>query len=72
MTTRYWNAGDKGCGSLIVGLKQQLDRVGPRELLGVTATNAGAAVDISSWCRVTGHVLIEADHPHYVLRKRDA
>ena len=71
MNTRYWNAGDSGCGSLIVGLKRQFDRIGPGELLHVTASNAGAPADLPSWCRVTGHLLVEADHPTYVLRKKD-
>ena len=70
MTSNYWNAGDAGCGSLAVGLKRQMATIGPGEVLEVMASNEGAPADIPSWCRVTGHKLIEADHPVYVLMKR--
>ena len=71
METKHWNAGEAGCGSLIVGLKRQLDGLEPGDLLRVIAKSSGAPSDLPSWCRVTGHVLIEADHPVYVLKKKD-
>ena len=71
MINKYWNAEDAGCGSLIVGLKCQLEQIGPGEHLEVTARNEGAPADIPSWCRVTGHALIAAEHPVYVLEKKD-
>ena len=70
METKHWDAGDAGCGSLIVGLKRQLDTVGAGRLLRITATSAGAPADLPAWCRVTGHTLIEARHPDYVIRKK--
>jgi tRNA 2-thiouridine synthesizing protein A len=70
MNNNYWNAGDAGCGSLAVGLKRQMDTIGPGGVLEVMARNEGAPADIPSWCRVTGHELLEANHPIYVLRKR--
>ena len=72
MQTTYWNAGDAGCGSLIAGLKRQLDGLRAGQLLEVTAKSAGAPADLPAWCRVTGHTLVEANHPVYVLRKKDA
>ena len=70
MTTRYWNAQDAGCGSLIVGLKREIGNIAAGELLQVTASNEGAPADIPSWCRVTGHALVSADHPKYVLQRK--
>lgn len=70
MTAKHWNAGDVGCGALVMGLKQQLDQVGAGELLRVTARNDGAPLDLPSWCRVTGNELIVANHPNYILRKK--
>jgi len=35
------------------------------------ALDAGAAADLPAWCRLTGHTLVAADHPTYVLKKRD-
>ena len=66
---RDWEAGDTGCGQLIVGLKRQIGLLGTGELLRVTALDAGAPVDLPAWCRMTGHVLIRSSHPVYVIRK---
>lgn len=66
-----WAAGETGCGVLIVGLKREIHRIQAGELLRVTALDAGAAADIPAWCRLTGHTLVAADHPTYVLKKRD-
>lgn len=66
----HWHAGESGCGSLIVGLKEQLGQIHSGELLQVTALNSGARADLPAWCRVTGHALVSADHPTYVLRKK--
>ncbi|HSN84819.1 MAG TPA: sulfurtransferase TusA family protein [Polyangiales bacterium] len=68
---RQWEAGETGCGVLIVGLKREIRGIQAGELLHVTALDAGAPRDIPAWCRLTGHTLIAADHPTYVLRKRD-
>jgi tRNA 2-thiouridine synthesizing protein A len=69
MEIRNWNAGEAGCGSLIAGLKCQIGRVRPGQLLRITANSAGAPADLPAWCRLTGHLLVEADHPTYVIRK---
>jgi tRNA 2-thiouridine synthesizing protein A len=66
---RHWLAGESGCGSLIVGLRNQLALLRSGELLQVTAHSVGARADLPAWCRVTGHSLVAADHPVYVLRK---
>ena len=71
MKIRHWNAGESGCGSLITGLKCQIGRVVNGQLLHVIAKSAGAPADLPAWCRMTGHSLIEADHPDYVIRKKD-
>lgn len=66
---RHWHAGESGCGSLIVGLKKQIGQIRCGELLQVTALSTGARADVPAWCRVTGHALVSADHPVYVLKK---
>lgn len=68
---RHWHAADAGCGRLTMGLKRQVDQMQAGELLHVTASDAGARADLPAWCRITGHVLIFASHPDYVLRKKD-
>lgn len=71
MELKRWDAGKAGCGSLIAGLKRQLERVGAGQCLLVTANSAGAPVDLPAWCRITGHTLVEVNHPHYVIRRKD-
>jgi tRNA 2-thiouridine synthesizing protein A len=70
MQIKHWNAGEAGCGSLVAGLKRQLDTIDAGQLLRVTANSAGAPADLPAWCRVTGHALVEANHPVYLLRKK--
>jgi tRNA 2-thiouridine synthesizing protein A len=67
---KLWDAGETGCGALIMGLKREIGNIGPGELLQVTALDAGAPADLPAWCRVTGHMLVEANHPAYVLKKK--
>jgi tRNA 2-thiouridine synthesizing protein A len=54
-----------------VGLKREIHRIQAGELLEVKALDAGAVRDIPAWCRLTGHTLTTANHPTYILRKRD-
>jgi len=69
LIAKDWNAGDAGCGALVMGLKHELDQIEAGDLLKVTARGEGASVDLPSWCGITGHELVAADHPIYVLRK---
>ena len=66
----YWHAGEAGCGALIMGLKQQIGRIEPGELLQVTALDAAAPIDIAVWCQMTGHTLVAECHPVYVLERK--
>lgn len=68
--SKHWDAADIGCGTLIVGLKRQLGLIRGGDLLRVTARNAGAPADLPAWCRMTGHTLVSAEHPVYLVRKR--
>ena len=64
-----WDAGDTGCGRLIVGLRGQLEPLRCGALLEVIARDAGAPADVPAWCRMTGHTLVSASHPVYVIQK---
>jgi len=68
---RRWNAGEAGCGALILGLKQEIERIEAGELLEVTARDAAAPIDLLAWCQMTANTLVAEDHPTYVLRKKD-
>ena len=66
-----WDAGETGCGQLIVGLRRQLEPLHCGASLEVNARDAGAPADLPAWCRMTGHTLISAAHPVYVIQKKD-
>jgi len=65
-----WDAGETGCGGLILGLRRALDKLQGNDLLELLAHGAGAPVDIPAWCRITGHDLVLAIHPRYIIRKK--
>jgi len=67
-----WDAGDTGCGQLVVELSRRMKELDPGESLELIARDAGAPVDLPAWCRMTGHALLSADHPVYVIRKGEA
>jgi len=65
-----WDAGDKGCGELVLTLKVRLSKMEPDALLHLTATDPGAREDIPAWCRLTGHRLERAEPPHFLIARR--
>jgi tRNA 2-thiouridine synthesizing protein A len=65
-----WNAGEIGCGELLIELAGRMKRLAPGQLFELTALDPGAVEDIPSWCRLTGHALVSASHPVYQLRRR--
>ena len=66
-----WDAGNMGCGELLMELKFRLKPLSPGQLFKLTAFDPGAVEDIPAWCRLTGHSLISAEHPVYVIRRRE-
>lgn len=65
-----WDAGAMGCGDLVLELRLRLAALSPGDVLDLRATDPGAPVDLPAWCAMTGHVLVEVDHPHYRIRRR--
>ena len=63
MVTR-WDAGDIGCGKLILELRKRVLDLNPDERLEVIARGGGAQVDIPAWCRTTGPVIASYRHLH--------
>ena len=68
---KHWDAGEAGCGALIMGLKRAIEQIRGGELLQVTARDSAAPIDLVAWCLMTGNALVSEDHPIYVLQKRD-
>ncbi len=68
----HWNAGDMGCGELVMALRGRMNTLPAGGVIRVTATDPAAPEDIPAWCRLTGHPLLSAEPPHYTIRRRGA
>lgn len=66
-----WDAGDLGCGDLVLGLWGRLEAMQPGQILKLTALDPGARADIPAWCRLTGHALVAERHPVYRIRRKE-
>ena len=65
-----WDAGMMGCGELILELKLRLGRLAPGGTLALVARDAGVAEDLPAWCRMTGHRLLRAEPPRYLIERK--
>jgi tRNA 2-thiouridine synthesizing protein A len=65
-----WDAGDKGCGEIVMELRIRMQPMSPGAVLKLTARDAGAPEDLPAWCRMTGHQLIASHHPVYWIKRR--
>ena len=66
-----WDAGDLGCGDLLLQLRLRIEGLAPGALLRLVALDAGAREDLPAWCRLTGHILVAAEHPVYLIRRKE-
>ena len=67
-----WDAGDMACGELVLALRVRLAALPHGAELRLRATDPAAPEDIPAWCRMTGHRLLAADHPTYLIRRKGA
>ena len=65
-----WDAGEMGCGQLVFELRRRMNELETGDTLEVIAQSPGAPADLPAWCRMTGHTLVSADHPVYVIRRK--
>jgi tRNA 2-thiouridine synthesizing protein A len=65
----FWDAGDTGCGELVLELRVRLARMQAGQVLRLVARDPGAPEDIPAWCRMTGHTLVAQQPPVYDIRK---
>lgn len=68
----HWDAGDLGCGELVMELMLRVRALQSGEVLRLTAFDPGAPADIPAWCRMTGHTLCYCDpegHHFFIQRK---
>jgi tRNA 2-thiouridine synthesizing protein A len=66
-----WDAGDLGCGELVLELRARMASLQPGQVLRLVARDPGSPADLPAWCRMTGHVLVSAEHPMYYIRRKE-
>lgn len=66
-----WDAGDMGCGELVLELRARLLTLPAGAVLRLVARDPGAPEDLPAWCRMTGHTLVRAEHPVYWIRRKE-
>jgi tRNA 2-thiouridine synthesizing protein A len=68
------DAGESGCGELVMLIAQQMKAMTVGAVLEVHAYDLAAAVDIAAWCRMTGQQLLEqelnAKPERFLIQKR--
>jgi tRNA 2-thiouridine synthesizing protein A len=43
----------------------------PGQVLRLIARDSGAPEDLPAWCRLTGHTLLSATPPAYIIRRKE-
>lgn len=71
VATDRWDAGDKGCGELVLDLFMRLRAAPPGTVLALRATDLAAPLDIPAWCSLTGNRLLFAAPPEYFIAKKE-
>jgi tRNA 2-thiouridine synthesizing protein A len=66
-----WDAGDMGCGELVMLLRRRLNALPPGSILRVVARDPGAPEDLPAWCRLTGHRLVRAAPPLFDIQRKE-
>ena len=67
-----WDAGDLGCGDLVLELRTRLGVMRPGQILRLVAQDPGAPEDLPAWCSMTWHTLLKASHPGYLIRRKES
>ena len=66
-----WDAGELGCGELVLELRTRMGAMRPGQVLRLIARDPGAPQDMPAWCRMTGHTLVSQQHPMYVIKRKE-
>ena len=65
-----FDAGPMGCGEIVIELKFRLRDLPAGARLFVRGTDPGLPEDLPAWCRMTGHTLVWAGPPFYLIQRR--
>jgi len=67
----HWDAGEMGCGELVMALRLRLRELDPGDILELRALDPGAREDLPAWCGLTGNPLVRAEHPVYFIARKE-
>ena len=68
--TAIWDAGTMSCGDLVLALRGRLGALDPGAVLKVIAHDPAAPEDLPAWCGLTGHRLLQSQHPDYYIQRK--
>jgi TusA-related sulfurtransferase len=60
-----------GCGDLVLELRLRLQAMQPGQIIKLCARDPGAPHDLPAWSRLTGHLLLRAEHPNYWIKRKE-
>jgi tRNA 2-thiouridine synthesizing protein A len=67
---QFYDAGDLGCAfGPLDEIARLMRRLQPGQTLEIRATDPTVAADLSAWCRMTGHTLVDQRGDRYLLRR---
>lgn len=65
----FYDAGDRGCASgALDSIADCMRRLAPNQTLEIRATDPSVTVDLTAWCRLTGHILVIHAGDRYLIR----
>ncbi|HEY7127340.1 MAG TPA: hypothetical protein VH540_25635 [Ktedonobacterales bacterium] len=67
----FYDAGDKGCASgALDSIADQMRLLSKDQTLEIRATDPSVTVDLTAWCRLTGHSLVMHTGDRYLIRHK--
>ena len=66
-----WDAGGLACGELLLRLRSRVDTLEAGQVLRLVARDGSTPAELPAWCRLTGHTLLAAEHPVYLIRRKE-
>ncbi len=64
------DAGNLGCGDLVLRLRNEMKQLAPGTVVLVTALDPAAPIDLPAWCGLVGHTLLHQSHPRYWIQRK--
>ncbi|HEY7350780.1 MAG TPA: sulfurtransferase TusA family protein [Ktedonobacterales bacterium] len=67
----FYDAGDRGCASgALDAIADCMRRLASNQTLEIRATDPSVTVDLTAWCRLTGHSLVLHAGDRYLIRHK--